>query len=301
MTQCAVDEIQAAATDDRPFFMYCSWPDPHHPFTPPGEYWERYAPRDIPLPDTFEDAHKNSMPHYRRMISQRGIPQGRGVDGWAPTAEQYQHAAAAEYGMISLIDDGVGRILAALEQSGVADNTIIIFTSDHGDMFGDHGVMLKHAMHYEGCTRVPLVIAQPGQAGVRTSAMASSLDLAQTILELAGLPTYHGMQGVSLVPILQNPTGAGRERLLIEEDEKDDPLELGHPLRMRTLVTPEARLTLYRGHSHGELFDLATDSLEQHNLFGTAPGTALQADMIRALAEEMMGLMNETPRPTQMA
>ena len=119
----------------------------------------------------------------------------RGVDGWTPTADQYRHAAAAEYGMISLIDDGVGRILAALEQNGVMDETIIIFTSDHGDVFGNHGVMLKHAMHYEGCTRVPLVISRPGQAPARTHSLAGSLDLAQTILDLADLPAYYGMRG----------------------------------------------------------------------------------------------------------
>ncbi len=141
--------------------------------------------------------------------------------------------------MISLIDEGVGHILSALERHGKRDNTIIIFTSDHGDMFGDHGVMLKHAMHYEGCTRVPLIIAPPGQAPARTQALAGSLDLAQTILELTGLPAYHGMQGQSLAPIVEAPTSAGREHLLIEEDEKDDPLDIGHPLRMRTLITPK--------------------------------------------------------------
>jgi len=301
VTKCAVEEISAAAADGRPFFIYCSWPDPHHPFTPPGEYWDRYAPRDIELPATFDDPHDNAMPHYRKMLAQRGTPMGRGVDGWAPTADQYRHAAAAEYGMISLIDDGVGRILAALEQNGVVDETIIIFTSDHGDMFGDHGVMLKHAMHYEGCTRVPLVINRPGQVPARTHSLAGSLDLAQTILDLADLPAYHGMQGTSLVPLLQNPHAVIRHRLLIEEDEKSDPIDAGHPLRMRTLVTPQARFTLYQGHPHGELFDLTIDPLEQHNLFGTAKGAALQAEMTRALADEMMQVMNETPRPTAMA
>lgn len=301
VTQCAVEEIGAAAADERPFFIYCSWPDPHHPFTPPGAYWERYAPSELRLPETFHDPHENAMPHYREMIAQRGTPLGRGVDGWSPNEEQYRHAAAAEYGMISLIDDGVGQIMAAIERSGAADNTIVIFTSDHGDMFGDHGVMLKHAMHYEGCTRVPLVIARPDQTPGRTQSLAGSIDLAQTILDLAGVPGYFDMQGMSLTPLLDNPAAAGRASVLIEEDEKTDPIGVGRPLRMRTLVTSEARLTLYQGHEHGELFDLALDPLEQHNLYGTPKGRALQVDMTRALADAMMQSMNETPRPTHLA
>ena len=100
---------------------------------------------------------------------------------------------------------------------------------------------------------------------------------------------------------MQNLHAVIRHRLLIEEDEKSDPIDAGHPLRMRTLVTPQARLTLYQGHPHGELFALTVDPLEQHNLFGTAKGAALQTEMTRALADEMMQVMNETPRPTAMA
>ena len=115
----AVEEIAAASAEKRPLFMYCSWPDPHHPFTPPGAYWERYDPSDIPLPETFDDPHENAMPHYLNMIANRGYQVGRRVNGWAPTEEQYRHAAAAEYGMISLIDDGVGAIFKALDQRGL--------------------------------------------------------------------------------------------------------------------------------------------------------------------------------------
>ena len=232
ITARTVAEIEAASSEDRPFFIHCSYPDPHHPFTPPGDFAERYSPDEIPLPESFGNPHERSMPHIRGMIERRGTP-GMAVHGWSPNDDQYRHAAAAEYGMIELIDEGIGELMRALERGGVANETIVVFTSDHGDMFGDHGLMLKHALHYEGCTRVPLVIAHPDFPAARTAQLASSIDLAPTILELAGAPEYHGLQGTSLVPMLGEPATVVRESVLIEEDEPEDWLDVGHALRMR--------------------------------------------------------------------
>ncbi len=291
-----IAEIEAAKADGRPFFIHASWPDPHHPFTPPGEYWRMYDPASMPLPSSFTDPHHDSMPHYKAMIAQRGVQTFSSVDGWAPTAAQLRHAMAAEYGNISLIDDNVGRILQALECNGLADDTIVIFTSDHGDMFGDHGVMLKFAMHYQGCLKVPLVIARPGQPSKRTRALAGSIDLAQTILELAGIDGFHGMQGCSLVPILDDSTATVRDAVYIEEDEKVDLTFAGVPTRMRTLVTNEGRLTLYKGHTHGELF-AADDTDEMRNIFSKAEGCTLRERMTEQLVHAMMTHSDETPRP----
>lgn len=300
ITEQAISEIEAAAADDRPFFLHCSYPDPHHPFSPPGDYAERYTPGEIALPESFDDPHGASMPHIRAMIEKRGTPVLR-VHGWAPTEDQFRHAAAAEYGMIELIDDSVGRLIDALERAGVANETVIVFTSDHGDMFGDHGLMLKHAMHYQACTRVPLVIAQPEQTPVRTNQLASSIDLAPTLLELAGAPAYHGLQGRSLVPMLGDPSASVRNRVLIEEDEPEDYLGAGIALRMRTLVTPRGRITTYRGHDQGELYDSERDPLELENLWNRPESRELQADLMWALHQAMLDVALETPRATHQA
>lgn len=296
----AVDAIERAAADDRPFFIHASWPDPHHPYTPPGKYWDMYAPADMPLPATFDDPHTDSMPHYKLMIDHPGEMLFHNVDGWAPTEDQYRHALAAQYGNISLIDDCVGRVLAALDENGMADDTIVVFTSDHGDMFGDHGVMFKHAMHYSGCIRVPLTIARPGDAGAVSEAFASSLDIAKTILDLAGVDAYHGIQGHSLVPVMDDPATSVRDYVYIEEDQKEDMTGAGVDTRMRTLVTREGRLTLYAGHEHGELF-AADDSAEMTNLFSKPAAKALQSDMIESLARAMMEHAETSPRPTHNA
>jgi arylsulfatase A-like enzyme len=296
----AIEEIGEAAKDGRPFFIHASWPDPHHPFTPPGRYWTMYDPDEMPIPESFNDPHKDSMPHYRKMIEHQGEMIFHNVDGWAPTADQFRHCLAAEYGNISLIDDSIGRILDALHHSGQAENTIVIFTSDHGDMFGDHGVMFKHAMHYQGCLRVPLVIARPGDSGSVSDAFAGSIDLAQTILDLAEVMPYHGMQGVSLVPILEDASSTVRESVYIEEDQKNDMTGAGVDTRMRTLVDERGRITLYEGHGHGELF-AANDTLEMNNLFAKPEGRELRRDMTESLLHQMMLHADRSPRPTHNA
>lgn len=295
-----IAEIDRAVQEERPFFIHASWPDPHHPFTPPGDYYGMYSPSAMPLPASFDDPHIDSMPHYRQMISAPGEMLFHNVDGWAPTEDQLRHALAAEYGCISLLDSCIGRVLAALERYGVADNTIIVFTSDHGDMFGDHGVMLKHAMHYEGCIRIPLLISTPGSAAGRTRAFASSIDLAPTLLELAGVEGYYGMQGHTLLPVLQSPQASVRNAVYIEEDQKEDMTGAGVDTRMRTLVNDLGRLTVYEGHNHGELF-AANDTLELHNLFGRPEAQDLQQTMVAQLLQSMLAHGESSPRPSHNA
>ncbi len=240
------------------------------------------------------------MPHYRRLLEHRGSQRGF-MSPFAPTPEQYREAAAKEFGMITMIDDAVGRILGALERSGRLDDTILVFTSDHGDMFGDHSVMLKAGMHYEGCIRVPLVVAKPGQDPGVAKSLVSSLDIGQSLLELAGVPAFHGMQGTSFASLLDDPTAAGRTQTLVEEDEMFDMVGTGQHLRMRTVVTDQARLTLYAGAEHGELFDLESDPHEMNNLYGRPEGRDLQAEMTTQLAHALLEADDTSPRPTHMA
>jgi arylsulfatase A-like enzyme len=203
--------------------------------------------------------------------------------------------------MITNIDDRVGEMLATLEATGQADRTVIVFTSDHGDMFGDHSMMLKAGMHYQGCLRVPLTISVPGKTPGRTGSLASSLDLAQTILELAGAPEYYGMQGVSLTPLLDDPKAQVRNHVLVEEDEMFDMARVGGPLRMRTLIRDDARLSIYRGTDEGELFALDSDPDEMTNLYGVDSARDLQADCAAELARHLMEYADSSPIPTHMA
>jgi arylsulfatase A-like enzyme len=156
-------------------------------------------------------------------------------------------------------------------------------------------------MHYEGCIRVPLLVARPGSDAAVCRSLVGSIDLAQTLLELAGVPEFHGMQGSSLVPLLDDPTGCVRDHVVVEEDEMFDFLGNGRHLRMRSLVRPDARLTLYQGHEHGELFDLARDPDEMTNLFARPEGCSLRADLCEELARRLIDYADDSPKPSHLA
>ncbi len=292
----------SATAEDKPFFAIVSYPDPHHPFTPPGDYFDLYDSADVLLPATFDDPHENGAPHYQRMLAGRGSERKLPIIApFAPTEAEFREMAAREFGMIALIDDGIGEIFQALDRHGLSDDTIVLFTSDHGDMFGDHGVMLKGAMHYEGCIRVPLLAAGAGIVPGARAGLASSLDLAQTILDLADIDPFHGMQGHSLSPMLADPAATVRDEVLIEEDQIHDILRVGQPLRMRSLITDEGRITVYAGGGYGELFDRREDPEERRNLFADPAATQFRAEMMERLSRSMMEHADNSPQPTAFA
>lgn len=276
--------LKHSASCDQPFVFWSSFPDPHHPFTPPSEYFDRYRPDDIDLAATFGDNLADAPPHLRELVEHRG-KQGRPFDCFAPTEKQLRHSLAAAYGMITMLDDAVGTIMATLHDTGLADRTVVIFTSDHGDMWGEHGLLLKHAVHYESCTRVPLTIHVPGLPAGRTDALASSLDLAPTVLSLANVEPYRDLHGRDLGPLLEavQSRSGWRDHVLIEEDEIFGVPRLEAPIRMRTLVTAHARLTHYSDQSFGELYDLRNDPREMRNLFHEASAKPLRSDMTERL------------------
>lgn len=288
------------SADDRPFFLQVSFPDPHHPFTPPGEFWRSIDHADLDPPPTFDDGHADSMPHLRRRLDARGV-QAFHLAAFSPTREQFQRALAAEIATISLIDDAVGEVIAAFDRRGVADETVIVFTSDHGDMFGDHGLILKAGMHYEACLGTPLVVAGPGVRAGTTASLASTIDIPSTVCSLAGVEPFWGMQGHDLSPILADPTSTVRDSVLVEEDQIFDIAELGQPLRMRTLVTDDGRITRYGGTTSGELFDLRSDPDERRNIDAKPEGEKMRAEMIERLADSMSGHADRDRRPAHMA
>jgi arylsulfatase A-like enzyme len=145
------------------------------------------------------------------------------------------------------------------------------------------------------------VIAGPGIAPGVTRSLASSLDLAQTALELAGVPAHHGMQGQSLVPLLRSPGATVRDHVLVEEEQMADMLRIGRPLRMRTLVTEDARLTIYDGSDEGELFDLERDPHELHNLWSRLDARSRRSELMERLARVMMEYSDPSPKQRYVA
>ena len=296
----SIDWIRARARDQGPWFLQCSFPDPHHPFTPPGRYAEMYDPADMALPATFNDPHTASAEHIRRVVAARGrLHWGPNIQ--APNEDQLRHAMAMEYGAITMIDDAVAEVLASLEDTGQADNTIVIFTSDHGDMFGDHGLILKMLSHYDGTIRVPFTVAGPGIESGEAHGLVNSLDLGETILALCGVDSFWGSQGVSLTPMLEDPQAEVRDILLIEEDQIRDGIGAGCQPRIRTALTKDARLTRYRMVKHNDLYDLANDPHELENRWADRGSRALRAEMDERLTELLFANADPARRPIYLA
>ncbi|MEQ8859049.1 MAG: sulfatase-like hydrolase/transferase [Pseudomonadales bacterium] len=278
-----IDEAESAG---QPWLAWCSFPDPHHPMTPPGKWFDRYRPADMPLPESRHDPLDGAPEHLKLFAGihpkqQRNwvAPCGYGSD------ELLAEAIAATYGMISLIDDAVGRVLAHLEQLGIRDDTIVVFTSDHGDMMGDHALFLKGFMHYRGTLQVPMLIDAPGLPAGRTAALASSIDLGPTLLDLCGIAAYDGVQGHSLGPVLADPSASVRDHVLIEDDIAITTAKLTPiPARTRTLLMGDYR---YTRNSKGEeqLFRLSDDPDEMHDRKASDP---TRTQMLQALVDAMM-------------
>lgn len=297
VTDKAIARLTVLAEQSQPFFLLCSYPDPHHPFTPPGRYYDMYRPSDIEPPDTFRDPHTRSTAHIKRLVGHRGIQSDDPFLTWAPTEDQYRNAAAAEFGMITMIDDGIRQVLEATARLGLEDTTVVIFTSDHGDMFGDHGLILKGFAHYDACVRVPLIVKGPGIIPRRISDLAGSIDIAPTIVDLAGRRPYYGMQGRSLAGVLGGSSDAIRDHVLIEEDELTGMPGLEGPQRMRTVITDDARLTVYTGTGQGELFDFRDDPQELENQYGDPAGRPLKQELTELLVESMVVHERAITRP----
>ena len=282
-----VNFMNEAAEKEEPFFLMASFPDPHHPFGIPAPYYDMYDRTQIPIPETFHNNHEDGLPHLKKWASKRG-DNVRGPFTFSPSLEQYREATAVEYGSITLLDEGIGQILDHLETLGIQEETIIIFCADHADLGGDHGLILKFGAHYQGVIRIPFLISMPDTEKGQTDSLACLLDLGRTILDMAGCQPYIGMQGENLRPILEAPISKVRDSVLIEEAYQADFLGIGKNTTLRTLVTKNARLTLYHGLEDGELYDLEVDPLETNNLFNKPEGQTLKIDMMARLIQEMI-------------
>lgn len=287
-----------------PFFLMCSFPDPHHPFTPPGRYWDMYRSSDIPLPESWSVDPATAPPHVRRLLQERDSGTARKDTPalFACTEDEVRRLTALTYGMITMIDDAVAKILAALEQAGLADNTVVVFTSDHGDLMGDHQLMLKGPVHYQGLVRVPFIWRDTAdrRSAARRDALAATIDIARTVLDRAGVVPFNGMQGVSLLPVIER-LGFVRQSVLIEEEGQRVYMGFPSRIRMRTLVTERARLSLFEGVDWAELYDLRADPREMRNLWRDPAASALEGEMIERLAREMIAASDTSPLPMGLA
>ena len=296
-----LDYLDQCAGSTDPFFLLVSFPDPHHPFTPPGQYWDMYNPADMPLDPSFQRT-KGPLPQVKWARAQRRTNPDV-VDGYgafAATEREVREAMALTCGMITMIDDAVGRIVAHLTASRPQTETVLIFASDHGDLLGDHGMMLKGPVHFQSLIRVPLIWADPRYSKQSVSnGLCSTIDISATVLARAGIHTYNGLQGRSLIPALAG--GDIREWVLIEEDAQEAQFGLDEAARLRTLVTRQFRLTISDSSNAGELFNLLDDPAELSNRWNDPKYRGVKCRLLENLARAQMDLADRSPLPLYLA
>jgi len=297
-----VRRLRESAHSGEPFFLQAGFPDPHHPFTPPGRFWGMYRPEDVDLPASFH-ASTNPPPHVAWLRAQRDA--ARAVKH-TPTAfacdeREAREAIALNYGSIVHIDEAVGRMLGELERLGLDRNTIVIFTSDHGDFLGDHQLLLKGPLHYQSLIRTPFLWSDPaGPQGERSAALASTIDLAPSILARAGVTPFNGIQG-QVLPCVPGASAPQRESVLLEDEVQRVLFGFDAPPRLRTLVTDRWRLTVYANATWGELYDLQSDPHELHNLWDDAGHGNQRGELMTELVRQMTRHGDTSPYASALA
>lgn len=278
--------------------------DPHPPFDPPAEYLERYNPDEMerPLFRPSDIEHQERMALIDQQTKKAIDPTVRPEPGEQKMAEGDSRFRAPEnfdaakikacyYAMIELIDDQFKRIIEALKASGQYENTLIIFTSDHGEMLGDHGLLQKGCRFFDGLVRVPLVISWPARFRHRppTDALAELIDLAPTVLDAAGLNIPSRMQGKSLLPLLEGKVDTVKDHVVCEYHDALAGVGMDDHSHGFMVFDGRFKICVYQGHpTCGEIYDLQSDPGEFENLWGHPEHAALQAELTACALDAYM-------------
>ena len=281
-----------------PWLLSVNVYDPHPPFNPPKAYRELFDPAVMPDPlfrdsDLIQQRQLAAIDFQSKVARPEALDIGDPIlprtphdsgyraDDYSPGARDAWTLKAAYYAMIKLIDDQFGRILAALEEAGELENTIVIYSTDHGESLGDHGLIEKGCRFYEGLVRVPLIISWPGQikAGVQSTALVELMDIAPTLLEITGVTVPDYIQGKSLAPLLQGQADTAFHKPFVRSEYFDAIQGTDHS-RATMYRDERYKLVVYHGHGLGELYDLVVDPGEFENLWNDPEAAALKHELL---------------------
>jgi len=272
----AIEFITQDRSANQPWLLNINIYDPHPPFIPPKIYADKFDASKMPGPYFRE----SDLKHQSKLEC---------IDFQGEVSEPIGHDAkkmqANYYAMIAQIDDQFARIVDALESTGQLENTVILFTSDHGESLGDHGLMRKGARFYEGLVRIPLIFSWPKRfkSGVQSSALVELLDMSYTLLELAGVEVPKYFQGKSLLPILEGSASPDYLRDYVRSEYFDalDPHFTGGEGTFATMHrTKKFKLTIYHDKDLGELYDLEVDPWEFDDLWDNPKYQAIKHQLI---------------------
>jgi len=271
---------------DDPFFMWCSFVDPHHPFDPHRPYDSMYKPEEIDLPVRRENEFEDKPGFFKEMYT--GLSPGNEKydlskitdSGWKTLISKY-------WGMVSLVDYNIGRIIKKLEEAGKLDNTIIIFSADHGELLGDHGLLFKGPFQYDSLIHIPMIIkfgkAFSGNRNEKNiSGLSRHIDIMPTILDYIGIKIPDGVQGRSLRSNILGKSTKCSDYVLVDHNTGD------WGLNVKTIRSKEFRMTYYAGKDYGELYDLKKDPEELYNLWDDKNYKNIRDGLIKKLLDTLI-------------
>ena len=277
----------------QPFFMWSSFFDPHPSYLAPEPWDTMYDPAKVTVPQMTPGEHERNPAHFGMTqqaqpdFSAWNEPLGHWMHGCTSHLQDRSELAkdvAVYYGMVSLLDKYVGKILDHLEARGLAENTLVVFTSDHGHFFGQHGLREKGPFHYEDMLKVPFIVSWPGRvpAGRTSEALQSLVDLPVSFLRAAGVEVPLSMSGVDQTAVWRGEAAGAREHVVVENHHQPTTLHL------ETYVDRRYKITVYRGRTYGELFDLESDPGEVRNLWDSAEHQGLKCELLRKFVSAEM-------------
>ncbi|MEI8043121.1 MAG: sulfatase [Verrucomicrobiota bacterium] len=303
ITKQAVEWLQGRSGAE-PWLLLVNHSAPHMPFTPPPGSNIFPESHRFPHPASFQDPDKNAAEKRPSAMTLEGLAtlmkkhwsppedlRGDALKDWV-----YQQLMRSYLSTVAGLDDSVGQILSALEKTGQAENTLVVYTSDQGFFLGEHGWYDKRFM-YEESIRMPLLVRWPGniRAASTTDAMTLNVDLAPTFLALAGLPIPNEMQGESLVPVLLGQTPANwRQSFYYHyyEDRKESPLPVPRHYGLRT--ARHKLIRFYGQPDRWELYDLQNDPGELLNLIERPEAQTVRRELVEQLRRARQSLADGT-------
>jgi len=267
----------------QPLFLQIGFPGPHPPYDPPARLLDLYRQAEFSIPQKIEE-ELSAQPPPHAALRREFINNNHDAVRWheRPAREQLLRLRRHYAANVTLIDEQIGEILALLQQNGYLDDSIVIFTSDHGDALGDHGHIQKWTM-YDIITRVPTIVWAPGRIaqGRRVSELIQQMDLAPMLFELAGVEPPPSGPAISALPLAMGD-GKGRE-VVFAEHSADNILR---EVKLVTMVRTESwKLVHYLDQPWGELYDLQNDPGEVRNLWSVPEHKHRKSELLDILRE----------------
>lgn len=267
-----------------PLFLEVGFPGPHPPYDPIPRYTEPYLAKDLPLLEVTEEELENQPAAFKEMrVHNTEVDHDSVVLALNPTPEQRHRQRAHYLANVTMIDEKIGEIIDALESQGYLENSIVIFTSDHGDCLTDHGHSQKWTM-YDTITRMPTIVWAPGRFGEarRIDGLCQQMDLGPTILELAGCDIPNSIEAKTLLPALKGEDWTPREHVYAEQSKDGNFTGCD----FMTMVRDRAwKLVHFLDQPDGQLFDLNADPDEVNNLWTSPDHAGKKEELLANLRE----------------